>query len=172
MCTGWSRSLAVNSLCKTKCKLMKVPGKTYALTRKSNEMCSVIFKQWFDVDRWQWLCLVRNRYKVAVWTVWPLCCWWYTVLPGIYIYVSFVHNTFLFKDFCLIILIIKYHRNNKEMFRLQLGQKIQFNLGDWDGQNKCHVWRKREMHMKFWWGTLKAGEHLQDLGIDGRVILE
>ena len=47
---------------KTKYKVMKVPGKTYALNRKNNEMCSVIFKQWFDVDHWHWLCLVRNGY--------------------------------------------------------------------------------------------------------------
>jgi hypothetical protein len=39
-------------------------------------------------------------------------CWWYTVLSVIYLFVSFVHKTFLFEDICLI-LIIKYHRNNK-----------------------------------------------------------
>jgi len=57
---------------------MKVSGETYALNRKNTEMHSVILKQWFDVDHWHWLCLVRNGYKVAVWT---LCCWWHTVLP-------------------------------------------------------------------------------------------
>jgi hypothetical protein len=43
-------------------------------------------------------------------------CWRYNVWPLIYLCVSSVHNTFLFKYFCLIILIIKYHRNNKQMF--------------------------------------------------------
>ena len=33
---------------KAKYKVIKVPGKTYALNRKNNEMCGVIFKVWMD----------------------------------------------------------------------------------------------------------------------------
>jgi hypothetical protein len=58
------------------------------------------------------------------------------------------------------------------MFRLHLEQQIQLNLGDRDGQNKCHELRGREMRMKFWWGNPKAREYLQDLGIYGSMILD
>jgi hypothetical protein len=28
-----------------------------------------------------------------------------------------------------------------------------------------------EVHTKFWWGNLREGDHWEDLGLDGRVIL-
>jgi len=28
------------------------------------------------------------------------------------------------------------------------------------------------MHTGFWWGTLRTRYHLEDLGVDGRVILK
>ena len=28
------------------------------------------------------------------------------------------------------------------------------------------------MHTGFWWGNLRKGDHLQDLGVDGRIILK
>jgi hypothetical protein len=28
------------------------------------------------------------------------------------------------------------------------------------------------MHKGFWWGNLREGDHLKDLGTDGRVILK
>jgi hypothetical protein len=31
---------------------------------------------------------------------------------------------------------------------------------------------KREVHIGFWWGDLKKGEHLVDQGVDGRIILK
>ena len=34
-----------------------------------------------------------------------------------------------------------------------------------------HVWVRREMYAGFWWGNLKTVEHLEDLGVDGRVVL-
>jgi hypothetical protein len=29
-----------------------------------------------------------------------------------------------------------------------------------------------EVHTRFWWGDLREGDHLEDPGIDGRIILK
>jgi hypothetical protein len=29
-----------------------------------------------------------------------------------------------------------------------------------------------EVHTRFWWEDLREGEHLEDLGVDGRIILK
>ena len=36
-----------------------------------------------------------------------------------------------------------------------------------------HVARlgRREVHTRFWWGILREKDHLEDAGIDGRIIL-
>jgi hypothetical protein len=31
---------------------------------------------------------------------------------------------------------------------------------------------RREVHTWFWWGDLRETQHLEDLGIDGRIILK
>jgi hypothetical protein len=31
---------------------------------------------------------------------------------------------------------------------------------------------RREMHTEFWWGSLEKIHYLEDLGVDGRVILK
>jgi hypothetical protein len=31
---------------------------------------------------------------------------------------------------------------------------------------------RREIHAGFWWGNLKDRDHLKDLGVCGRIILE
>jgi hypothetical protein len=31
---------------------------------------------------------------------------------------------------------------------------------------------KREVHIAFWWGDLREGDHLGDPGVDGRIILK
>jgi hypothetical protein len=35
-----------------------------------------------------------------------------------------------------------------------------------------HVWGTGEVHTGFWYGDLKEGEHLEDLGVDRRIILK
>jgi hypothetical protein len=31
---------------------------------------------------------------------------------------------------------------------------------------------KREVHTGFWWGDLREGNHLGNLGLDGKIILK
>jgi hypothetical protein len=35
-----------------------------------------------------------------------------------------------------------------------------------------HVWEKGEIHTGFWWRDLMEGGHLEDLGVDGIIILK
>jgi hypothetical protein len=34
-----------------------------------------------------------------------------------------------------------------------------------------HIWYRREMHTGFWWENLKETDHLEDPGLNGRIIL-
>jgi hypothetical protein len=34
-----------------------------------------------------------------------------------------------------------------------------------------HVWGTGEVHTEFWWGDLREVDHLEDLGVDGKKIL-
>jgi hypothetical protein len=35
-----------------------------------------------------------------------------------------------------------------------------------------HVWGTGEVHTGSWWGDLSEGDHLEDLRVDGRIILK
>jgi len=35
-----------------------------------------------------------------------------------------------------------------------------------------HVWVRGEVHTGFWWGDLREGDHLEDQGVDGSIILK
>jgi hypothetical protein len=39
-------------------------------------------------------------------------------------------------------------------------------------QGMWHVWETGEVHTGFLWGDLREREHLEDLGVDGRIILK
>jgi hypothetical protein len=41
-----------------------------------------------------------------------------------------------------------------------------------DGCGTWHVWKTGEVHTEFWWGNLRKRDHFEDLGVDGRIILE
>jgi hypothetical protein len=41
-----------------------------------------------------------------------------------------------------------------------------------DGQGMWHVWGRGNMHRGFWWGNLKERHLLENLGIDGGIILK
>jgi len=34
-----------------------------------------------------------------------------------------------------------------------------------------HTWARGEVHTEFLWGKVREREHLEDLGVDGRIIL-
>ena len=35
-----------------------------------------------------------------------------------------------------------------------------------------HVWGRGEVHREFWWRNLSEDDHLEDPGVDGRIILK
>jgi hypothetical protein len=41
-----------------------------------------------------------------------------------------------------------------------------------DGQGLWHVWGTVEVYIGFWWGDLRERNHLEDLSVDGRIILK
>jgi hypothetical protein len=42
----------------------------------------------------------------------------------------------------------------------------------WNGQGMWHVWETEGVHTVLWWGELREIDHLEDLGTDGRFILQ
>ena len=46
------------------------------------------------------------------------------------------------------------------------------NRYEWDGQNVWHVCGRWHMHTEFWWGNLKERDHLEDVSVDGMMILK
>jgi hypothetical protein len=42
---------------------------------------------------------------------------------------------------------------------------------EWDGQDMWHAWDIK-MHNKFWSENLKRRDHSEDLGVDGKIILQ
>jgi hypothetical protein len=48
--------------------------------------------------------------------------------------------------------------------------KLWHNLGHYALRNTRIV--KAKMQTQFWWGNLKKRDHIEDLGVDGRMILK
>ena len=43
---------------------------------------------------------------------------------------------------------------------------------EWDGRGMQHVWGRGEMHIGFWSEYLRERKHLEDIGVDGRIMLK
>jgi hypothetical protein len=41
-----------------------------------------------------------------------------------------------------------------------------------DRQDILHIWGKGEVHTGFWWESLRKENHLEDPGVDKRIILK
>jgi hypothetical protein len=35
-----------------------------------------------------------------------------------------------------------------------------------------HVWGREEVYTELWWGNLRGEDHLENTGVDGRIILK
>ena len=45
--------------------------------------------------------------------------------------------------------------------------------GDQTNKNRTGgAWGRGEVVIGFWWGNLREGDHLEDPGVDGRIILK
>ena len=69
--------------------------------------------------------------------------------------------------------------NGREYIRRAFSSVLfnQYFSGDQIEKNEIcwgilHVWETGEVHTEFWWGSLREGGHLEDLGVRGRVILK
>ena len=46
------------------------------------------------------------------------------------------------------------------------------NKKEWDWQGMWHEWGIQELRTGFWWGDVMEGDHLEDVGVDGTIILK
>ena len=44
------------------------------------------------------------------------------------------------------------------------------NQEEWDGRGMYNAWGRGKVYTEFWWGNLRERDHLEDPGIDGRII--
>ena len=42
---------------------------------------------------------------------------------------------------------------------------------EWDARGMCNVWGKGGAYTGVWWGNLRERDHMEDSGVDGRIIL-
>jgi len=55
-----------------------------------------------------------------------------------------------------------------------ISHQILFGWSDreeWDGRGIKRIWGRVELYIGFWWGNLREGDHLENPGLDGRILL-
>jgi hypothetical protein len=62
--------------------------------------------------------------------------------------------------------------HNKELYALYSSPNIIWVIKKTEVGRACSTWGRVEVHTGFQWGNLREGDHIEDLGIDGRVILK
>jgi hypothetical protein len=46
------------------------------------------------------------------------------------------------------------------------------NPEELDRRSMWNAWGREQMHKGLWWGNLRVREHLEELGVEGRIILK